>query len=160
MRAAYEADQLAVTGRSGPPPLPILSDARQGLRIRWAVPRGEPIRMLQVDVYDPEHGMPSVWDRSLRESLDARLLLRTRAQSGLPAELPVVGSLLAGGGGALVFLANSIVGDPVSGLHALLGGAAAGAGGYPVLRLQSARRWRTIPLTSTPAGRLRSSTCS
>jgi hypothetical protein len=128
---------------------PTVTDARDELLLVWAIDdEDDPLRLTRLDVRDPDLERPTTTDR----------LLRTFVRQSVPlgkTDVPVAGATLAAGGGSAAALSNSLLGDPLGGLLAIVaGGVLAVAGGYPLLRQRANRGWRSIDLShSDPSQR-------
>ncbi|MCA1571006.1 MAG: hypothetical protein LC798_11935 [Chloroflexi bacterium] len=132
---------------------PTIDDPRDGLLLVWAIDNpidetgeepGEPLRLVRLDVYDPDRVEQSRVDRVLRVWLRKTVPIGRRT----PVDLSLVGTTLGIGGASVAGVANALVGDPLGGLLAVLaGGIAAVAGGLPLLHRRADRGWRSIDLT-------------
>jgi len=143
---------------TGPMIAPTIDDPRDGLLLVWAIDNpiddsaegrvlaapGEPLRLVRLDVYDPDRVEQSHVDRVLRIWLRKTVPIGRRT----PVDLSLIGTTLGIGGASVAGGSNALIGHPLGGLLAVLaGGIAAVAGGLPLLHRRADRGWRSIDLT-------------
>jgi hypothetical protein len=138
--------ELESTGRASSP---TIDDPRDGLLLVWAIDNPfeetrEPLRLVRLDVYDPDRVEQSRVDRALRIWLRKTVPIGRRT----PVDLSLFGTTLGIGGASVAGVGNALIGHPLGGVLAVLaGGIAAVAGGLPLLHRRADRGWRSIELT-------------